>query len=74
MSEGSLGPHADVGETAILRIGDTMIEEASPAFVVGAAERNVYLLSRKAFLSALWPAGPRSMRAWGGIDGGSTSG
>jgi len=48
-----LGPHADVGETAILRIGDATIEEASRAFFIAAVQRNLYPLSREAILAAL---------------------
>jgi hypothetical protein len=48
-----LGPHADVDETAILRIGDATIEEPSRAYFVVALERSLYPLSREAILAAL---------------------
>jgi len=48
-----LGPHADVAETAILRIGDARVEEASRAYFVAAVERSLYPLSRETILAAL---------------------
>jgi hypothetical protein len=48
-----LGPHADVDETAILRIGDATIEEPSRAYFVAAVERAHYPLPREAILAAL---------------------
>jgi hypothetical protein len=48
-----LGPHADVDETAILRIGDATIEERSRAYFVAAVERDDYPLPREAILAAL---------------------
>ena len=47
-----LGPHAEVGETAILRIGDVTIDGPSRAFFRAAVDRNLYPLSREAILAA----------------------
>ncbi len=48
-----LGPHADMDETAILRVGDATVEEASRAFFIAAAGRESHPLSPEVILAAL---------------------
>lgn len=48
-----LGPHGDLEETAILRIGDGMIEESARAFFIAATEREPHPLAPEAILAAL---------------------
>ncbi len=48
-----LGPHADLQETAIVRIGDALIEEAARTFFVTASERELQPLAPEALLAAL---------------------
>lgn len=48
-----LGPHGDVEETAILRIGDAVIEEPARAFFVAAVERSNHPLAPETVLAAL---------------------
>lgn len=48
-----LGPHGDVDETAILRIGDAMIEQSARAFFIAAVTREHHPLPAAAVLGAL---------------------
>jgi hypothetical protein len=48
-----LGPHGDLEETAILRIGDAMIEDSARAFFVAAAERVHHRLPASTILDSL---------------------
>lgn len=48
-----LGPHGDLEEKAILRIGDAMIEESARAFVISATEREHHPLAPETILAAL---------------------
>lgn len=48
-----LGPHADMEETAVLRIGDAMLEESARAFFVAAVERSHHPLAPETVLAAL---------------------
>jgi CRISPR/Cas system CSM-associated protein Csm3 (group 7 of RAMP superfamily) len=48
-----LGPHADVHETSILRIGDALIEPEARAFFIWAAEREQDPLAPEAILGTL---------------------
>jgi hypothetical protein len=48
-----LGPHADLDETAILRIGDATIEEPSRGFFIAAVKRGPHPLFPEAILAAL---------------------
>lgn len=48
-----LGPHGDLEETAILRIGDATIEESARAFFVSATERQHHPLAPETILAAL---------------------
>lgn len=48
-----LGPHADLEETAIVRIGDALIEEATRTFFITATEREHHPLAPEALLAAL---------------------
>jgi hypothetical protein len=47
------GPHADMQETAILRIGDALIEEATRKFFVTATQREHHPLTPEALVAAL---------------------
>lgn len=48
-----LGPHGDLDETGILRIGDATVEESARAFFVAAVEREHHPLSAATVLEAL---------------------
>lgn len=48
-----LGPHGDVAETAVLRIGDAMLDEPARAFFVAAVERSTRPIAPSAVLAAL---------------------
>lgn len=48
-----LGPHGDLDETAILRIGDAVIEQPTRGFFVAAVEREDHPLSPAAILASL---------------------
>jgi hypothetical protein len=48
-----LGPHGDLEETAILRIGDATIEESARAFFISATERQHHSLAPETLLAAL---------------------
>ncbi|GIX46055.1 MAG: hypothetical protein KatS3mg131_0266 [Candidatus Tectimicrobiota bacterium] len=47
------GPHGDLDETAILRIGDAIVEPAARAYFVAASEREHHPLDRATILEAL---------------------
>jgi hypothetical protein len=47
-----LGPHGDLKETAILRIGDAMIEETARAYFIAATERELHPLGPTTILTA----------------------
>ncbi len=47
------GPHADLEETAILRIGDATIEESARAFFIWATQRQHQRIAPKMILAAL---------------------
>jgi hypothetical protein len=48
-----LGPHADLDERAILRIGDATVETTARGYFIAAAERNHYPLAPAMILEAL---------------------
>jgi hypothetical protein len=48
-----LGPHGDLEETAILRIGDATVEDSARAFFVAAVEREHHPLPATSILAAL---------------------
>lgn len=48
-----LGPHGDLAETAILRIGDAMLEESARAFFISATERQHQPIAPETILAAL---------------------
>jgi len=48
-----LGPHGDLEETAILRVGDATIEESARAFFISATERQHHPLAPETILAAL---------------------
>jgi hypothetical protein len=47
------GPHGDVGETSILRIGDAVIEESARVFFVAAMQRESHSVPEEIILAAL---------------------
>lgn len=48
-----LGPHADLHETAILRVGDALVEEPAREFFIAATEREHYPLAAETLLAGL---------------------
>lgn len=55
-----LGPHGDLQETAILRIGDATIEESARAFIIWATERAHDPLAPQTILAALTEIRPQT--------------
>jgi hypothetical protein len=47
------GPHADLRETAILRVGDAVIEETARSYLIAAIEREHHPLAPESILAAL---------------------